>query len=163
MTRQEFLHELKIALQGELSQSAVDDNLKYYNDYILGESRKGVSEEEVLISLGSPRLIAKTLVDTNGQYGAYAGGYYSAEDAGQAFQEETGERRKSHSGHSGRDGWEIQVGRFKLNSWYGKLLLLGLLGAALIVVVNVVAFLLPVLAPVILVLLVCSMIFGNRR
>ena len=41
MNRQEFLHELRIALQGEISQRAIDEHVRYYENYIIEESRNG--------------------------------------------------------------------------------------------------------------------------
>lgn len=66
MTRDVFLQELRIALQGRIPQAQVNENLNYYENYIIEESRKGRTEEEVLASLGDPRLIAKTLSNTFG-------------------------------------------------------------------------------------------------
>ena len=62
MARDMFLQELRIALQGRISQVQVNEQLKYYENYIIEESRKGRTEEEVTDSLGSPRLIAKTII-----------------------------------------------------------------------------------------------------
>ena len=42
MTKKEFLHELQIALQGEMDQAAVNENLRFYDNYIMEESRKGL-------------------------------------------------------------------------------------------------------------------------
>lgn len=159
MTRKEFLHELQVALQGEIDQAAVNENIKYYDNYIMEESRKGKSEEEVTAQLGNPRLIAKTLIDTSEKVGASRGQYYSGDSGG----EPTGTGRGFRAEYSGQDGWDVRFGGLKLNSWYGKLMLV--LAAVLLVVVvaNVVAFLLPILVPVILVLLLYSLFFGNRR
>ncbi len=74
MTREDFLRELRIALQGRIPQGEVNSQLSYYETYIIEESRKGRSESEVIESLGDPRLIAKTIIDT------YGSGYY--EDGG---------------------------------------------------------------------------------
>ena len=74
MTREDFLRELRIALQGRIPQGEVNSQLSYYETYIIEESRKGRSESEVMESLGDPRLIAKTIIDT------YGSGYY--EDGG---------------------------------------------------------------------------------
>lgn len=63
MTRGEFLESLRIALQGKMSQGSVNEHLRYYENYIMLESRKGPTEQEVLDSLGDPRLIARTLAD----------------------------------------------------------------------------------------------------
>ncbi len=159
MTRQEFLHELQVALQGELDQAAVNDNIKFYDNYIMEESRKGRSEEEVIGQLGNPRLIAKTLIDTSGKPGASRGQYYS-EEYGQFG---SGASRGFRADYSEQDGWDVRFGRFKLNSWYGKLLMVMIAVLLIVVVANVVAFLLPVLVPIILILLVYSLLFGGRR
>ena len=77
MTRTEFLEELRLALQGNISQAGVNENLRYYENYIIEESRKGQTEEEVIQRLGNPRLIAKTIIDTSSQAGnAYDESYY---------------------------------------------------------------------------------------
>lgn len=73
MTRDKFLQELRIALQGRVSQKEVNEQLRYYENYIIEESRKGKTEEEVLAELGNPRLIAKTIFDTCGEEGYYEG------------------------------------------------------------------------------------------
>ncbi|MEH2945179.1 DUF1700 domain-containing protein [Lachnospiraceae bacterium KK002] len=160
MTKQEFLHELQIALQGELDQAAINENVKYYDNYIREEARKGQSEEEVTARLGNPRLIAKTLIDTTGKFGNYEGSQYYSEDYRQR-NETSG--RGFRADYSEQEGWDVRFGGLKLNSWYGKLLLI--LAAVLIIVIvaNVVAFLLPILVPVILILLLYSLFFGGRR
>ena len=158
MTKQEFLEELQAALQGELSQSRINEHLRYYDNYIAGEAAKGRSEHQVTEELGSPRLIAKTLIDTAGRSeGAYGREAYSA-DTDPQKQPEKG----LHADYSEK-GLELRYGKFKLNSWYGKLLLLVIVIAIIVVVAKVVAFLLPIVVPVLLVLLVLSLIFGNRR
>jgi hypothetical protein len=159
MTRQEFLHELQIALQGEMSREAVEGHVRYYGDYIMEESRKGASEEEVVARLGSPRLIAKTLIDTTEQFGP---SFQGADGWGGDSRDEDS-RRGFRAGYSQRGGWDVRLGKWKLNGWLGKLILCLLAGLALVVVANVVAFLLPILAPAILIVLICSIIFGNRR
>ena len=63
MSREEFLTELRKALQGRVSQQAVNDTLRYYEEYILTESHKGKTEAEVIAELGNPRLLAKSIID----------------------------------------------------------------------------------------------------
>ena len=41
------------------------DNVKYYNDYIEQKKADGISEQEILEELGSPRLIAKSIIDSH--------------------------------------------------------------------------------------------------
>ncbi len=65
MSKQEFLDELRISLTDQVEQGVIRDNLKYYEEYINGQTRQGRLEEEVLAELGSPRLIARTIIETN--------------------------------------------------------------------------------------------------
>ena len=69
MEKQEFLEKLRLALNGRVSAEIVADNIKYYEDYINIEIRKGRSEEEILAQLGDPRLLARTIVQTHGGSG----------------------------------------------------------------------------------------------
>ena len=64
MSKEEFLDDLRSALSGSVSADVINDNLNYYENFINTEIRKGRSEDEVLDSLGNPRLIAKTVIDT---------------------------------------------------------------------------------------------------
>lgn len=66
MGKQEFLDKLRLALNGRVSVETVSDTLTYYEDYISTEVRKGRGEEEVMASLGDPRLIARTIIETKG-------------------------------------------------------------------------------------------------
>lgn len=77
MNKQEFIDRLRAALNGRIPAPQVEETVSYYRDYINVEMRKGRSEEEVLKSLGDPRLIARTIIQTNG--GAENG--YSAQSA----------------------------------------------------------------------------------
>ncbi len=70
MSRQEFIEKLRMALSGRMPSAAVADNVNYYEDYINMEIRKGRTEEDVPASLGDPRLIAKTIIQTNNGLGA---------------------------------------------------------------------------------------------
>ena len=63
MTKQDFLSGLERALSGEVSQQVLMENMKYYRDYIDGELRRGRSENDVMEELGSPRLIARSIID----------------------------------------------------------------------------------------------------
>ena len=65
MRKTEFLQELREALDGEVSASVIQSNISYYDQYISQEAAKGRSEEEVIEEIGSPRLIAKTIIDSS--------------------------------------------------------------------------------------------------
>lgn len=62
MTKQEFLDGLRRSLAGGLEAQEINEHVCYYSDYIDSQIRMGISEEEIMSSLGEPRLIAKTLL-----------------------------------------------------------------------------------------------------
>lgn len=62
MTQYEFIQELEQALQGQVSPQVVEYNVNYYREYIREQLAAGKTQEEVLESLGSPRIIAKTII-----------------------------------------------------------------------------------------------------
>lgn len=64
MKQHEFLGQLKIALENELNEQDVKDNLEFYKNYIQEEIRKGIPEEVVIAQLGDPWAIAKTVILT---------------------------------------------------------------------------------------------------
>ena len=66
MTKQEFLDRLRRSLHGKITPGQIVENLQFYEDYINTEIRKGASEQEVLTRLGDPRLLARTIVETQG-------------------------------------------------------------------------------------------------
>ncbi len=84
MSREEFLEILNIQLQGEIPSNEISQHLAYYHNFIEQKIRQGQSEADILEELGDPRLIAKTLIDTEdvpnvrGYRQDYA---YSAEEA----------------------------------------------------------------------------------
>ena len=66
MTKQEFLDGLRRSLASGLEAGEISEHIRYYSDYIDSQIRMGVREEEVMASLGDPRLIAKTLLGMEG-------------------------------------------------------------------------------------------------
>ena len=90
MDKEEFLQGLQSALSGEVAPELVRENLQYYQEYIRTEMEKGRLEKEIMDELGSPRLIAKTIIDaTPGagegaykEYGAGGNGYFGGSYTG---------------------------------------------------------------------------------
>lgn len=64
MNRYEFIQELKAELSGNVPAKVIAENEAFYQKYIEDEVRNGRSEAEVLEELGSPRLIANTIIET---------------------------------------------------------------------------------------------------
>lgn len=148
MTRQEFLDELRIALQGKIGQNRVNEHVQYYDNYIMEEARKGRTEQEVIQSLGNPRLIAKTLIDTDNK-----------EHNNRADYDNTSRRSYDNGGELGRD---TTVG-YKLNRWCSKLLLILIAICIIIIVTKVLAFLLPLVLPIMFIIIIIMLISGRRR
>ena len=158
MTRAEFLEELRLALQGNVSQVQVNENLRYYENYIIEQSRKGKTEEQVIEELGNPRLIARTIIDTTEQMGnTYDESYY----------ENPKEEKSNHSGfHMNQkdDGkWDIRYGRFRINSWYGILLGILIMIVVLFIIGNIMIFLLPVFIGIFIIWLIIMLFIGIKR
>lgn len=63
MTKNDFLNQLRITLNGELPETEIDSNLKFYEDYINTKNRE-TEENNVMEQLGDPRLIGKTIIET---------------------------------------------------------------------------------------------------
>jgi uncharacterized membrane protein len=121
------MHEGKIAA-----------HLRYYEDYIQSRVRAGTDEEEVIAALGDPRLIAKTLIDTDTDTGVYEEAenysrFYSDEDTAESQQD-------SHVHH-----WKLD-----LSTWYGKLIVI----AIVLLIISLVITVLTAIAPFLIALAV---------
>ena len=144
MTREEFLKELRIALQGRIPQAQVNEHLNYYENYIMEESRKGRTEEEVIADIGNPRLAAKSLTEL------YEGDWH------QIFDDKEVESAKKTEGS-----------RFFPRLWFRRLMtgIIGILFLILLVKIGIV--LLPIIASAVLaggILYVIYLIFfGNKK
>lgn len=143
MTREEFLKELRIALQGRIPQSQVNEHLKYYENYIMEESRKGRTEEEVIADIGSPRLAAKTLTDLYGEE------EYQSVDSGRTEERQGAGRIK-----------------FPFQTWYGRILAGVAAILALLLLVKIGIILLPIIASAVLaggIVYVIYMVFFGKK
>ncbi|PXV85144.1 uncharacterized protein DUF1700 [Lachnotalea glycerini] len=161
MSKHEFLNTLQEALEGEVTQNVMNENLSYYKNYIDGEIRKGKSESMVLQQLGEPRLIAKTIIDTNSIEKNSRTYTYSNENAEE--QKEESRRKGFNAAYDEQDGWDVRFGNFKINSWYGKMLIIIMLIVILCIVGQIAIAILPILFPVIVIFFLVSYFTGGRR
>lgn len=67
MSKLEFTDQLRQCLNGRLDAEQIADYLTYYNEYIDTQLATGKTEAEIMQELGSPRLIARTILDANKQ------------------------------------------------------------------------------------------------
>lgn len=81
MTKQEFLEQLRRTLASRVGSVVVNENIAYYEEYIVTQVRAGKREEEVIEELGDPRLLARSIADASKRAGA-------SEENREAFEEE---------------------------------------------------------------------------
>lgn len=143
MTKYEFLKELREALEGQVPVSEIEDSISYYRDYFSRQEAEGRMEREILEELGSPRLIAKSIIETKG--------------GEQIYYEDTYEEQVNEEEGSPRV--------FVFDSFLTKI---GCLAAVIIVIVligSVFAVALRFIGPIIMILLLIYLIknvFGKR-
>ena len=159
MNKEEFLRTLGAALSGEVPQHIIQENIRYYDNYISGELAKGRSEDEVMDELGGPRLIARTIID-------------AAEAGGEAIGDEdvSGENSGFNQtyGSFGQDEDNMGQGgsfhMYNLNTWYWKLAGVVLLALVMFLVITVIGGIASLLlSPVGLILIIFLILWRNQR
>lgn len=82
MTKNEFLKELREGLEGLIPASTMADHMRYYENYFREQQAAGRFEEEIAEELGSPRLIAKSIIEASGgEQGIYdTGDFYGEQE-----------------------------------------------------------------------------------
>lgn len=125
-------------------------HVRYYEDYIQSQVQKGRSEEEVLRQLGDPRLIARTLLDTD-------------VDSGQGNYEEYSTYTEPHSdsGYRRPDSGGGHFHRLDLSTWYGKLFVVLIAVIVVLALVSIISAVLPFFIALAVILFVISII--NKR
>lgn len=64
MNQDDFIRAFQEALAGKVSEHIIRENTEYYRNYISTQVAQGMREADVLASLGDPRLLAKTVVES---------------------------------------------------------------------------------------------------
>ena len=143
MDRREFIDKLQRALSGGLGSSLVAENVRYYEEYIDSEMRKGKSEADVLAQLGDPRLLAKSIIEANKRAGESYG-------SNRGYDEEMTDNAEEHNQDRYASGGKAVM----LPGW----LILLIITVAIIVIIGVVTSLLAIFAPVIIAVLVVLLV-----
>lgn len=145
--KDEFIVELSQALFGKMTQAQINGQIQYYEKYIMEEVRKGKTEEQVIEELGEPHLLAKTIAlmadkPTERTFDRKTRASMLFGEQKESAKEDTEEKkRRTHSeadqyepGYHGvkaefssEKGWDIRLGKFKINSWYGTGIILGII------------------------------------
>ena len=150
MKKNEFLIRLQEALEGDVGTATIQENLRYYDEYISGEVREGRSEEDVITELGDPWVLARSVSQ--------------APEVLEAARIYESEGRNNEHQHYGRTAYtQIRV----LNSWWKILLVLLcivlVIIAVVVVVLGILRFLAPVLIPLVLILIVLRIVQNAQR
>ena len=140
MSKTEFLDILYNQLSGQMPEGNVAAHVQYYRNYIEDEQQKGRTETEVLSELGDPRLIARTLLDTEvGAGNPQNGSTYSA-----AYNEADSDYNKYDSSDSARGHVMKHSFKLDLSTWYGKVAVILIAAVVLLLLVTILGILIPV-------------------
>ncbi len=165
MVKKEFLDILRESLAGNVPVSEIEENIRYYKDYIENGAE---SEEEALGQLGDPHLIARTIIDsfkaskgpmadfyTEQARNEYSSGTFE-EDGSRAEDEDNGYTEYKYKAEFGH--------KFK---WYEKLVLaviiIGIISLVLFIGGLAIAIILRIVLPVVLILVIIKFIADYFR
>lgn len=152
MSKEEFLERLGQALSGEVSQSIIQENLRYYDSYISNEMKNGTADYLITAEIGDPRLIAKTIIEAS--IGAEESGSTGYEGSGSA-----GDRQRARGGRS--------MYSFDFSKWYWKVIPIVVIFLVVSLVITIVggifSLLAPFIVPIFMVAFIYWLIKGGRR
>ena len=130
MTKKEFLDILTESLAGNVPASEIEENIRYYKDYIENGEE---SEEKALEQLGDPHLIARTIIDSFIASKGPMADFYTEQARNEYSRTTSGE------GNSSEDmdyrQYEYKRGFGRGIKWYEKILLL-------VIVIGIIGFVL---------------------
>ena len=159
---EDFFRELEECLRGEVPEGEIRDSLNYYRQYFEEQKAMGYSESEIVSALGSPRLIARSIIDAReavggreGQngYGGQSGDYESSYGGSQGgYYDEgrySGSQGDYYDGGQGRyNSYDDDPAHLRVRRVSGIKLVLGI-----IIVLIILGLLIRVLLPVVIVLI----------
>ena len=141
MSKTEFLDILYNQLSGRMPEGNVAAHVQYYRNYIEDKQQKGRTETDILNDLGDPRLIARTLLDTEvGVGNPQNGSTYSA-----IYNEADSYYNKYDSSDSARGHVKKHSFKLDLSTWYGKVAVILIAAVVLLLLVTILGVLIPVM------------------
>ena len=140
MSKTEFLDILYNQLSGQMPEGNVAAHVQYYRNNIEDEQQKGRTETDILNDLGDPRLIARTLLDTEvGAGNPQNGSTYSA-----IYNEADSDYNEYDSSDSARGHVKKHSFKLDLSTWYGKVAVILIAAVVLLLLVTILGILIPV-------------------
>jgi len=129
----EFLYVLKLQLMDRLTPDELNEQIALYENYINEQIAAGKTMEQVMRKLGDPEKVADMIVEH------YAGTDAEKEEPQQKTErffrsltaDEINDQIQNpehgiHAEFKENEGWDVRLGKFKLNTWYGTLIILGI-------------------------------------
>ena len=165
MDKSEFLNILREALNQEVNHTVIEQNVRYYDQYINSPSKE--EEERRIMELGDPRLIAKTIIEAEKaarEKNGFHDNQYSY-DRGSSSQQ-------SQETPEWEQQWEQQNSSFQPKSfianlkWYHKLIAVLIVILILVVLLFVGRLMVGALftfGPILILLLLLGNLFRRRR
>ena len=141
MNKKEFLDILYNQLSDQMPEGSVAAHVQYYRNYIEDEQQKGRTETDIINELGDPRLIARTLLDTEvGAGNPQTGSTYSS-----TYSEGTSGYNKYDSSYSAQKHVKKHSFKLDLSTWYGKVAVILIAAVVLLLLVTILGVLIPVM------------------
>lgn len=128
----DFLYVLQCELEEKLTGEQILYQLNLYRKYMSEQMAEGKTEAQVLQKLGDPTVVAQKVMEAyenkEKQEAAQRGN--ALKDPFPLTAEEMNTQIKNpewgfHLQFEENKGWDIRLGKLKLNSWYGTLIILG--------------------------------------
>ncbi len=156
MTQIQFITELEQALRGNVDERVIQENVRYYNSYISEQKAAGKSEKEIFASLGSPRLIAKTIIDTSGEANTQGSSRSGSYDYN------TG---RSSGSSNGGDGWSFSwVKETASQNWLTKIIAVVAVIVAAFLILSIIGWVAKILfKPAVVVLAIAAVYYLVKR
>lgn len=140
MNKKDFLDTLYNQLSGQMPEGSIAAHVQYYRNYIEDAVTHGRTEEEVLNELGDPRLIARTLLDTDS---AASGNPQTAERYSDPYTKRSYEYDSNDN--SGSKKVTHRSFHLDLTTWYGKLAVILIAAVVIVLLCTVLSILIPVM------------------
>ncbi len=136
MDKRAFIDRLRSALAGNLSANLVEENVKYYEDYINSQIRLGFAEADVIETLGEPRFLAKSIIMANSHSGTQNNSYQNKDIY-------------TENGAEGQYGNELRI--VKMPKWVAWLVFGLIVFTIVVVITTIIKVLIPIVVPILLI------------
>lgn len=150
MNKVEFLNGLREALVLKMDERQMQEQLRYYGDYIDDEVRQGRAEIEVVEELGDPWALAKNLAGNEVLEAEYIHHETMNEDG-----DVEPEQRTRGTGQGKSFTWSSHS---SLGCWIFAIIFFAILFGILYLLVGAIKVLLPFIIPVIIVMIILRLI-----